>query len=178
MAFTNGARQADFWLPAEVSGLLRRIAEIPDDPDGRVVPQRPWLWNGICGWYRLSARLSDVRLRGMMGFGAEVFVRNGRLMFRFLTPIPALAAGFPLEPDDETDPYTFRIDLADDDLEPIRIVFGKDPAGVANRLHLDVMPLTLDKQPPTTNPRRWAVGSVGLLGTAAVLRMLRSISRR
>jgi CubicO group peptidase (beta-lactamase class C family) len=178
MAFTNGARQADFWLPAEVSGLLRRIAEIPDDPDGRVVPQRPWVWDGICGWYRLSARLSDVRLRGMMGFGAEVFVRNGRLMFRFLTPIPALAAGFPLDPDDETDPYTFRIDLADDGLEPIRIVFGQDPAGVTNRLHLDVMPLTLDRQPPTTNPRRWAVGTCGVVGAAAALRALHALGRR
>jgi CubicO group peptidase (beta-lactamase class C family) len=178
MAFTNGARQADFWLPVEVSGLLRRILDIPDDSDARVVPYRPGLWDGICGWYRLSARLSDVRLRGMMGFGAEVFIRDGRLMFRFLTLVPALARGFPLEPDDPDDPYAFRIDLPEEGLEPIRIVFGQGGEGTIDRLYLDLMPLTLDKQPLTTNPRRWAGGALAAMSAAFTLRMIRTATRR
>lgn len=177
MALTNGAHQADLWLPAEVSGLLRRIVDIPTEPDRRSVPHQPNMWDDICGWYRLSARLSDVRLRGVMGFGAEVFVRDGGLKFRFLTPIPALARGFPLEPDDPDDPHAFRIDLSDEGLEPIRIVFGHDRAGATNRLHLDLMPLTLDKQPQTTNPARWVGGAVGVIGTAIASRMIRAARR-
>ena len=178
MAFTNGAREADFWLPAEVSGLLKRILDIPDDLDSEDVPHRPELWDDICGWYRLSARLTDVRLRGMMGFGAETFVRDGRLMFRFLTPVPALARGFPLQPDEQGDPYVFRIDLSEEGLEPIRIVFGQDRTGVTDRVHLDLMPLTLDKQPPTTNPRRWAAGALGIAGAVTALRLARTTRRR
>jgi CubicO group peptidase (beta-lactamase class C family) len=178
MAFTNGAREADFWLPAEVSGLLKRILDIPDDLDSEDVPHRPELWDDICGWYRLSARLTDVRLRGMMGFGAETFVRDGRLMFRFLTPVPALARGFPLQPDEQGDPYVFRIDLSEEGLEPIRIVFGQDRTGVTDRVHLDLMPLTLDKQPPTTNPRRWAAGALGMAGAVTALRLARTTRRR
>lgn len=178
MALTNGARQADFWLPVEVSGLLRRILDVPEDSDHRTFPHRPDLWADVCGWYRLSARLSDVRLRGMMGFGAEVFVRDGRLMLRFLTPVPALARGFPLEPDDPDDPHVFRIVLPEEGLEPIRIVFGQDGSGATNRLYLDLMPLTLDKQPETTNPRMWAGTALGALGAAITGRMIRVAGRR
>ena len=39
-----------------------------------------------------------------------------------------------------------------------------------DRLCVDIMPVALDKQPATTNPRRWAVGAVGTLGAAATLR--------
>lgn len=178
MAFTNGARQADFWLPAEMSGLVRRVLDIHDDPVPMNFPHRPDMWDDFCGWYGLSARPTDVRLRGMMGFGAEVSVRGGRLMFRFLTPIPALARGFPLQPDDRDDPSVFRIELPEGGLEPIRIIFGHDEDGVIDRLHVDLMPLTLDKQPPTTNPRKWAIGVMGAMGAAATLRVLRRARTR
>jgi hypothetical protein len=170
LAFTNGAHQADFWLPAEVSGLLRRLFGIPNDAVPPDVPHHPELWDDLCGWYRLSARLSDVRLRAIMGAGAEVFVRGGQPTLRFLTPIPALAAGFPLHPDDDSDPYVFRLDLPESGLEPMRIVFGQDRHGATTRIHLDVMPLTLAKQPALTNPRRWAGGALGTLGAGAVAR--------
>ncbi len=167
MAFTNGAHQADFWLPAETSGLLRRLLGLPAETLRTDVPHHPELWDDLCGWYRLSARLGDVRLRGMMGAGAEVFVRGGVPMLRFLTPIPALAKGFPLLPDDEHDPDVFRIDLFGSGLSSMRIVFGRDAAGAPQRLYLDLMPLTLDKQPAARNPRRWASGALGAAGTAA-----------
>lgn len=167
MAFTNGANQADLWLPSVCAGLLRRLLGIADATVRSDVPLRPDLWSDLCGWYRLSARLSDVRVRGMMGAGLEVFVRGGRLMLRFLTPIPALARGFALHPDDVADPRVFRIDLADAGLDPVRVVFGQDGAGRVARVHLDLMPLTLDKQTAATNPRRWVAATLGAVGAAS-----------
>ena len=60
----------------------------------------------------------------MLGGGAEVFVRGGRLMLRLLTPVPALYRGLPLLPDDETDPYVFRLDLSAFGMAPVRMVFA------------------------------------------------------
>lgn len=168
IAFTNGAHQPDLWLPGAVSALLRRLLGADDDRVRRDVPQRPEHWGGRCGWYRLPARLTDVRLRAMMGAGIEVFVRGGQLMLRFLTPVPALATGFPLHPDDEGDPAVFRIDLSDSGLGTIMIVFDEDAAGITSRVHLDVMPLTLDKQAPAANPRRWTLGATAAGAGAAV----------
>lgn len=166
MAFTNGARQADFWLPAEVSRLLGQLLDVSDGADRTELPQHPEMWEDFVGWYRLSARLTDVRLRGMIGAGAEVFVRGGRLMLRFLTPIPELYRGFPLQPGDEHDLYVYRIDLSNSGLEPMKVVFGQDPGGTTTEIHLDLMPLTLKKQPAATNPRRWALGGFGALAVA------------
>jgi hypothetical protein len=179
MAFTNGARHADLWLPAEVSGLLRRLLGVPDEVVRADVPHHPEVWDDLCGWYRLSARLTDVRLRGMVGAGAEVFVRRGRLMLRFLTPIPDLYRGLALHPDDETDPHVFRIELSDSGLETMQVVFGHDREGTTTQLHFDLMPLTLEKQPATRNPRRWATGALGTLGavTTAVALGRRHMSR-
>lgn len=173
MAFTNGAHQADFWLPPEASGLLRRLLGVPDEAVHPEARHRPEVWRDICGWYRLSARLTDVRLRGMMGAGIEVFVRGGRLMIRLLTPIPVLARGFPLLPDDEEDPYVLRAELSESGLDPIRVVFGQDSAGITTRLYLDVMPLSMDKQPARTNPRRWATGILGALVLGGARRVRR-----
>lgn len=177
IAFTNGARQPDFWLPAAVSELLAILAGLPDDPPPTFAPARPDLWPGLCGWYRLSAGLTDVRLRGMLGFGAEVFVRNGRLMLRFLTPVPALAGGMPLDAADPTDPSVFRIDLGSEGMEPMTVVFGQDGSGLTDRLHLDVMPLTLDKGTSRTNPRRIAAGVGTAVGLWALSRRIGSTAR-
>jgi CubicO group peptidase (beta-lactamase class C family) len=179
MGFTNGAHQADFWLPAAVKRLLETLVASPDRSGLRTARHHPEIWVDLCGWYSLSACLTDVRLRGMMGAGAEVFVRNGRLMLRFLTPIPALAAGLPLHPDDPDDPHAFRIELPDEYMAPIRIVFGHTGSGRINRLHLDVMPLTLHKQADRTNPRRWltAAGAVGFTGIA-LSRLNASVGRK
>lgn len=170
MAFTNGARQADFWLPTEVSRLLRQLIGETDGFEGGSLPQRPELWRELSGWYRLSARLTDVRLRGMMGAGAEVFVRSGRLMLRFLTPIPELYRGFPLDPADIDDPFAYRIDLTASGLEPMKVVFGTTPEGAVTDLYIDLMPLKLSKQPGLSNPRRWVLGGLGALAAGARIR--------
>lgn len=169
MMFTNGARQADFWLPTEAAGMLGDLIGAPPDHEpGGGVPLRPELWHDLCGWYRLDAGMTDIRLRGMMGAGAEVFVRGGRLLVRFLSPIPAVAKGFPLIPISPDDPDRFAIDLGDPDLEPMHIVFGRDVAGTIVRIHFEAMPLTMEKQPAPTNPRRW-VAAGGVLAAAAAV---------
>ena len=168
IAFTNGAHHADFWLPPAGGRLLRSAIGIASDYDPEPAPSHPEVWSGICGWYRLDAGVADVRLRGMMGFGAEVFVRNSKLMLRFLAPIPALARGFELEPDDPTDPYVFRIDLGDQGMDPIRVISGRGADGTP-QLYLDLMPLILEKQPEASNPRRWAARVTAVLGAVAAV---------
>ena len=172
MAFTNGARRAMLWLPAEVSGLLRQLLGVPDDVIRTDVPHHPEIWTEICGWYQLSARLTDARARLMLGAGAEVFVRGGQLMVRCLTPIPALYRGFPLHPDDVTDPYVFRIDLSEYGVGSARVVFGREPGVGTTSIHLDLMPLTLRKAAAVKNPRLWATGALGVASAVFVVRRL------
>lgn len=163
MVLTNGSREADFWVPAAAVRVLRLAAGIPE-PSLPVAPHRPEVWGDICGWYRLDAAPTDVRLRGLAGAGMEIFLRSGRPAVRFLTPVPALARGFDLEPADVEDPYAFRVRLGD--MEPFGLVVAHVP-GQTTRIHLAMMPLALTKQPEATNPRRWAVGALG--GAAAVV---------
>jgi CubicO group peptidase (beta-lactamase class C family) len=170
MVFTNGGHRPDFWVPGAALGLLEEVLEIP----GRkpAVPQ-PAVWGELCGWYALDAGWADTRLRGLMGAGVEVVVRAGRPLMRFLTPIPALARGLPLEPDEAQDPLVFRLDFGEPDMRPMRVVFGRDDDGLVDRLHLDLMPVTLHRRPEASNPRRWATGGVAagvLLAAGARLR--------
>ncbi len=167
MAFTNGARRAMLWLPGELAGLLTELLGAHDDVIRNDVPQNPGVWRDICGWYQLSARLTDARARLMIGAGAEVFVRRGQLMLRSLSPIPALYRGFPLYPDDDTDPHIFRTDLSEFGTGLARVVFSQDPGGATTRLHLDLMPLTLQKLPASMSPRRWVAGGLATLGVGA-----------
>jgi CubicO group peptidase (beta-lactamase class C family) len=176
VAFTNGARGAMLWLPEEASGLLRQLLGVPDEVIRADVPQHPEVWDDLCGWYRLPGPLTDVRVRSMIGAGAEVFVRRGQLTIRFLSPIPALYEGSALHPDDEEDLSVFRIGLAGFGLGSMRVLFSHDPGSGTDRLHLDLMPLTLHKQPAALNPRRWATGALGALaavGAACVVRRRR-----
>jgi CubicO group peptidase (beta-lactamase class C family) len=173
MAFTNGARQAMLWLPAEAARLLSHLLGVPDDVIRTDVPQHPEVWGDLCGWYPLSAPLTDMRMRSMFGAGAEVFVRRGRLVLRALSPIPAVYRGFVLHPDDDKDPYVFRIDLSQFGIGTARVLFTHDPGGPTTRVHLDLMPISLQKQPAIKNSRLWAIGAVGALGVAATATAVR-----
>jgi hypothetical protein len=170
LAFTNGARRAITWLPAETGRLLGDLIGVAEAAVRTDVPNHPEIWGDLCGWYWLPGPLSDVRLRGMMGAGAEVFVRGGRLMFRFLSPVPVLAMGLPLLPDDAEDPYVFRMDLGE---FGTRVVFDREASEATTRLHLDLMPLTLSKRSGVSNPRRWLVGALGAVAVATTARGLR-----
>ena len=179
VAFTNGSRLAMFWLPGETSGMLGHVLGLPDDAVRRDVPQHPELWPDVCGWYQLHARPADIRARAMVGgIGGEVFVRRGQLRLRLLTPIPALYRGFPLYPDDEGDPYSFRIDLSEFGMGTARIVFSQDARGRVDRVHTDFVPLVLEKQSSFTNPRHWIIGLLGALSVAAAATAGQRMSRR
>jgi CubicO group peptidase (beta-lactamase class C family) len=133
MAFANGARQGFHWLTPEVGGLLKRLLGVPDEVIRTDVPQHPELWDDLCGWYHFSAHLTDPG-KLALGAGIEVFVRHGQLMMRALSPIPALYRGFLLHPDDDNDPYVFRIRLHRD-LRRLRarIRAGTPPSSSASK---------------------------------------------
>jgi hypothetical protein len=168
VAFTNGARGALAWLGAEVSGLLGDVLAIPEEAIRTDVPHRPELWSDLCGWYGFRGSFRDVQRWFVLG--AEVFVRRGQLMLRALSPIPAANRGLPLHPDDERDPYVFRIDLSEVGLGTSRVVFSRAPGVGTTAVHLDLgfAPVSFDKQPATRNPRRWATGALGAVAAATV----------
>jgi hypothetical protein len=184
-AVTNGAAVAMLWLPTELSRVLNRLLDVPDAVIRTDVPHHPEIWPRITGWYELPGRLTDIRARMMVGAGVQVRVEGGRPILRILTPIPGLMRGLPLHPDDPTDPYVFRIDLAEFGLPAARIVFGRGPGGVATAVHLDIFPVSL-RRPFATRPSLGVRGrvalSVGLslvasLAATAVARRLRGRRR-
>jgi CubicO group peptidase (beta-lactamase class C family) len=166
MAFANGARRGLHWLTPEAVGLLRRLLGVPDAVIRTDVPQHPEIWADLCGWYRFSTHPTDPA-RFAIGAGVEVFVRRGRLMIRFLSPIPALYRGLLLHPDDDADPYVFRIGLPWAGTGTGRVVFSGQPGMGTTAVHLDFGPLSFQKQPAATNPRPWVAGTLGALGMAA-----------
>jgi CubicO group peptidase (beta-lactamase class C family) len=164
MAFTNGTRNGMFWLPVETERLFHRLIGAPDKAIRTDLPHHPEIWADVCGWYSLPGPLTDVRARGMIGAGFEVFVRRGQLHLRCLSP--ALYKGLPLHPDDPNDPYAFRIELAGFDLT-LQVVFSQEAGMGTTAVHLDVMPLSARKQQGMANPRRWVAGALAA-GTNAI----------
>jgi CubicO group peptidase (beta-lactamase class C family) len=125
MAFANGARRGFHWLTPEVGGILRHLLGVPDEEMRTDVPQHPEIWGDLCGWYHFSAHLTDPT-KLAFGAGVEVFVRRGQPMMRILSPILALYRGFPLHPDDDNDPYIFRIDLSTFSIGTGRVIFSRE----------------------------------------------------
>ena len=171
VAFTNGARSAKAWLGAEVAGMLRHVLGVPDEVIQADVPHHPELWSDLCGWYSFCGSLRDVQKWFIAG--AEVSVHRGQLTLRALSPIPALNQGLPLHPDDDTDPYIFRIDLSKLGIGTSRVVFSQEPGLGTTALHLDFAPLSFHKQPATKNPRLWATGVLGAVAVAATAMAVR-----
>jgi CubicO group peptidase (beta-lactamase class C family) len=176
VAFTNGARGAKAWLGAEVAGMLRHVLGVPDEVIRTDVPHHPELWSDLCGWYSFCGSLRDVQKWFIAG--AEVFVRRGQLTLRALSPIPALNQGLLLHPDDDEDPYVFRINLSKFGIGTSRVVFSQEPGLGTTALHLDFAPLSFHKQPATKNPTRWATGVLGAVAVAATATAIRRHRRR
>ncbi len=172
MAFTNGTRQATIWLTVEAERLLNDLIGVPEEGVRSDVPHRPDVWGDICGWYQPSAQRTDAQVLSMVGAGAQVFVRRGRLMLRALSPIPALYKGYVLHPDDENDPFVFRIDLSRFDMPAALVVFVREPETGTTSMHIDLIPLSLRRAAPG-NQRTWAAGALGALGVAAAAGALR-----
>lgn len=114
-------------------------------------PITPELWGDLCGWYRFSAHPTNPA-RFTIGPGAQVVVRRGRLMVRALSPIPALARGFLLHPDDVQDRDAFRVELPWFGIGTGRVVFSRDPGGSVAAFHLEFAPLSFEK-PRSTRER-------------------------
>ena len=173
VAFTNGARRAMTWLGGEVDEILGDILGVPDLVIRADVPHHPEIWTDVCGWYSFRGSLRDAQKWFVTG--AEVFVRRGQLTLRPVTPLPALARGLPLHPDDADDPYVFRIDLSSLGVGTSRVVFSRSPHADVNALHLDLgfAPLSFDKQPATTNPRYWAGSALGAVAAATTASAVR-----
>jgi CubicO group peptidase (beta-lactamase class C family) len=146
LALANGARRGMHWLAPEMTGLLRLILGLPEAGIRTDVPHRPELWADLCGRYGFSAGPTDPA-RLAFGAGAEVLVRHGRLVLRWLSPIPALYRGYLLHPDDHTDPYAFRIEFPWFGVGTCRIVFSQSVDGATTALHLDVAPMSFHKRP-------------------------------
>jgi hypothetical protein len=176
MAFANGARRGMHWLAPEVAGLLRRLLGVHDAVIRTDVPHHPEIWGELCGWYQFSAHLTDPA-RLAIGAGADVVVRRGQLMIRALSPIPALYRGFLLHPDDDKDPYVFRIELPWFGIGTGRVIFSREPGVGTTAVHLDFAPLSFEKQTATQNPRRWVTGALGALAVAATAAAVRRARR-
>jgi hypothetical protein len=95
----------------------------------------------------------------MPGLGAEVLVRRGQPVLRVLTPIPAGFRGFPLYPDADMHPYVLRIDVSELRLGTGRIIFSHQ-AGRPTRIHLDLLPISLEKKPAGNSARSWIIGTL------------------
>ena len=138
IGLTNGSPSAFAWLHVELGWLVRHLLGVPKDPVWSQVPHHPEVWAELCGRYAFPPRIADLRQRLMLGGGAEVVVQGGRLLLRLLTPVPALYRGLPLEPNDQTDPYLFRLDLSGFAMPPVRVGFSKVVDGRATEIHTDL----------------------------------------
>jgi hypothetical protein len=159
----------------ELWRLLHHLLDVPDDAVRGDVAHHPEIWRQICGRYRLPPRVADLRDRVMMGGGVQVFVRGGRLMLRVLTPVPALYEGLLLHPDDDTDPYVFRLDLSRFGIPTVRLVFDHEAGAGTTVVHTDLgsQPVSLYKQPLGKNPRLWVTGALGALAVSGAVTAIR-----
>ena len=180
IALTNGSSGAFGWLSIELGRLLGELLGVPEDAVRSDIPHHPGMWAELCGRYLFPARIADLRQRLMLGGGAEVFVRGGRLMVRLLTPVPTLYRGLPLHPDDPTDPYVFRLDLSPFGVPPVRAAFGRVVDGRATEIHTDLggQPWSLIRAPGAGTRRAWLRPVAGALAVAGVVTAVRRNQRR
>ncbi len=180
IGLTNGSSGAFSWLPIELGRLLHDLIGQPQDAVRSDIPHHPEVWPELCGRYVFPPRIADLRQRLMLGLGAEVFVRGGRLMVRLLTPVPAVLRGLPLQPDDARDPYVFRLDLSQAGMAPVRVAFGRDAGGRVTAAHTDLggQPWSLIRAPDGANRRAWLRPAAGAVAAACVVTVVRRRSRR
>jgi hypothetical protein len=168
VVFTNGAQDPMFWLSTEAQDLLGAAIGVESTTRPDDLPLSVEATGELVGWYRLAGPWSNLRQRLFLGAGAEVFERDDRLTLRFLALIPDLYRGYPLSPDDPADADVWRVDLGEAGTS--RVVVARDADGAVSGLHLGMMPITLQRQPAATNPRRWVKAALGLaLATLAAL---------
>jgi CubicO group peptidase (beta-lactamase class C family) len=171
LAFANTGWFDPRGAPVPVTNaLLRHLLGVADDVVRADVPEHPEVWSDLCGFYSFGPGvLTDPQPRMTLGAGVEVAVRGERLMVRGQMPIPVVRRGLRLYPEAD-DPYAFRIDLSALKLGTSPVVFGRGPGGEVRALHLNLVPMSLHKRPPTRNPRPWATGALLAGATGIALR--------
>ena len=180
VAFTNGSSGAFGWLQIEMRQLLGDLfgAAAEPRPD---VPPHPEIWHELCGRYVFQPRISDLRIRLMLGGGAVVFVANDRLMARIRTTVPFLYRDFPLQPVDERDPEMHWLDLAKLGMPPVRAVFSRPHGGRSTAVHTDFggQPWSLIRRDHAPAIRWLApmVAGLAVAGVVAAVRIHRMHSR-
>jgi len=133
------------------SAVLRGVLGLPEDAVRTGVPEQPWVWGDLCGWYSLGpGMLTDPQPR-MFG-GVEVAVRHGHLIVRGQVPLPAVLHRLRLSTHGH-DPSPFRINLPGFGSGTSSVVFGRDCGGRVTSVHLGVQPLSFQKRPGARNPR-------------------------
>jgi hypothetical protein len=143
----------EVYLQAEAAAILNRWPAVGlavgvvlnEDVIRTDIPQRPEVWAELCGSYSFDAQWTDAG-KLMIGPRTEVTVRNGQLIVRSLSPLPALFRGFVLHPDDELDPYVFRIEIPWYGLGTGRVVFSRKPGVGVTAFHLDFAPISFRKR--------------------------------
>jgi CubicO group peptidase (beta-lactamase class C family) len=152
------------------AALLRRMLKLPDDQLRTDIPMRPESWGEICGWYSPDpGPITNLFTRLFMGAGAEVTVRDGHLLLRPLTPIPAMRRGMPLRPDDRSDPFVFRVDFSGLGKGTMPVVFsGFDTDTATPTLLLNGM--AFRKRRDIGNPRPWLTGALAAGAAAMAVR--------
>jgi CubicO group peptidase (beta-lactamase class C family) len=154
--------------------ILRGVLGLGPDTVRAAVPDQPWTWNDLCGWYSLGPGvLTDPQPR-MLGAGVEVVVSDQHLTIRGQIPVPAVRRGLRLYPDAD-DPDAFRVELPGYGSGTSSVVFSRRPDGAVTALHLGAQPLTFHKRPDVANPRPWLEGT---LAAGAVALAARRWSRR
>jgi CubicO group peptidase (beta-lactamase class C family) len=170
-AVTNGASGAFAWLPDELHRLLRGMLGGADDDVRGNAPHHPEVWSGLLGRYVFPPGAADLRMRLMLGAGAEVVVDSGRLKARLLLPIPVAYRGFELEPADEVDPDVFRLDLSHVGMAPVRVVFARDGERGVSAVHTDLggQPWSLVRKSDAGGGRRLgsAIAAMTVVGLLA-----------
>jgi hypothetical protein len=161
------------------TALLRHALGLPAEAIRTDVSARPDVWGEIRGWYGMErGPLANLFDRLVFGAGAEVVVRHGQLWFRPLSAIPSVHRGFRLHPDDEDDPYVFRLDLAAMGMGTFRVAFSPHRVDGRTRHRLEAGFLSLQQRRDALNPRRYATGLVGAGAGAAIIRLTRRAVRR
>ncbi len=145
MAFANGAKSGFFWLVPYAAGILRQLFEVSEDVIREDVPQHPEIWGDLCGSYRMTAPPTDPG-KLAFGLGVQIGVHGRRLMFRALSPMPALYRRVELHPDDPVDPYVFRLEFPLFGGGTSRAVFSRDSEGRVDALHLDIAPISFRRR--------------------------------
>jgi CubicO group peptidase (beta-lactamase class C family) len=149
------------------TALLPHLLGVPDVAIRDAIAPRPDAWGEIRGWYGMEpGPLTNLFDRLVFGAGVEVTVRQGQLLLRALSLVPAMRQGFRLHPDSDHDPFVFRVDLASVGLGTYRVAFRPGEPGTSG-WRFEGLGLSLRQRPAALHPRRLLIGllaGVGALG--------------